>query len=207
MFVDENKNVLSKGVKYIGGGWYEIGGDNFGSVDLYNTVTKEGVSLNHKQGGRMGAVVQDFIKNNSRYNDDIAVRGSKYTQEEHNPKFGGSGHYKGTYFYVGLNAESKALEHGKNLTKVDLSKANLYEIDGKEVTSQTLKSEAKKAGYDVRDASGYAESEYLKKQGYDGIKRGNEVVLFEPKKFEISEQPKSKSQPTETKDTDDNDVS
>jgi len=183
MFADENKNVLTNGVKYIGGGWYEIGGDNFGSVDLYNTVSKGGVSLNHKQGGRMGVVVQDFIKNNSRYNDNIAVRGSKFTQEEHNPKFGGSGHYKGTYFYVGLNAESKALEHGENLSKVDLEKANLYEIGVDGITSQTLKNEAKKAGYDTRDASGYAESEYLKKQGYDGIKRGNEVVLFEPKKF------------------------
>jgi len=27
----------------------------------------------------------------------------------------------------------------------------------------------------------------LKKQGYDGIKRGNEIVLFEPKKFEVKE--------------------
>jgi len=188
MFADENKNVLADGVKYIGGGWYEIGRDNFGSVDLYNTVTKEGVSLNHKQGGRMGVVIQDFIKNNSRYNDDIAVRGSKYTQEEHNPKFGGSGHYKGTYFYVGLSAESKALEHGKNLTKVDIGKANLYELGEDGQTSQSLKKEAKKAGYDTRDASGYAESEYLKKQGYDGIKRGNEIVLFEPKKFEVKEE-------------------
>jgi len=185
MFADENKNVLTNGVKYIGGGWYEIGGDNFGSVDLYNTVSKEGVSLNHKQGGRMGVVVQDFIKNNSRYNDNIAVRGSKFTQEEHNPKFGGSGHYKGTYFYVGLSAESKALEHGKNLTKVDIENANLYELGEDGQTSQSLKNEAKKAGYDTRDASGYAESEYLKKQGYDGIKRGNEIVLFEPKKFEV----------------------
>ena len=168
MFADENKNVLAKGVKYIGGGWYEIGGDNFGSVDLYNTVTKEGVSLNHKQGGRTGVFVQDFIKNNSRYNDNIAVRGSKFTQEEHNPKFGGSGHYKGTYFYVGLSAESKALEHGKNLTKVDIENANLYELVKDGQTSQSLKNEAKKAGYDTRDASGYAESEYLKKQGYNG---------------------------------------
>ena len=36
-----------------------------------------------------------------------------------------------------------------------------------------------------RSESGYAESEYLKKQGYDGIKRGNEIVLFEPKKVEV----------------------
>ena len=77
------------------------------------------------------------------------------------------------------------MEHGKNLTKVDLSKANLYEIGVDGITSQSLKNEAKKAGYDVRNASGYAESEYLKKQGYDGIKRGNEVVLFDPKKFEV----------------------
>ena len=189
-----SKNVLRKGVKYLGGGWYEVGTDNFGGTQLFNSVTKEAVELNHKKGGRSGIVIQDFLKNNSRYNDNIAVRGSKYTEAEHNPKFGGSGHYKGTYFYIGLNSESKALEHGENLSRVNISGANLYELGINGITFQTLKNEAKKAGYDTRDASGYPESEYLKNQGYDGIKRGNEVVLFEPEKFKTKEIP-TKSEP------------
>lgn len=109
-------------------------------------------------------------------NNAYAFRGQ---MENYEPPFGGSGYYKGTYFYIGKDAEEKAKKMGPVLLTANVLNANLYELD----TPEILKSEAKKAGYEVREATGSPECDYLKSIGYDGIKLGSEIVLFDKNKF------------------------
>jgi 8-oxo-dGTP pyrophosphatase MutT (NUDIX family) len=157
--------------------------------------------------------VLDEIKNKGdegkKTDDNIAWRGSDYTDEEYNPPFGPSGYYKGRHFAIGDKAKETAQSFGKHLTQADLSKAKLYEIKsngdkGNGEGMLKLKEEAKAAGYEVHPGSGHVESQYLKDKGYDGIKAANEVVLFDHKKFvkndEKKSEDKSKQEPYSVED-------
>jgi hypothetical protein len=66
VFVSDANKSTQEGVTNEGGGWYSFDTDSFGGKTLYNKETGEAVALSHKKGGRMGAVINDFIANNSR---------------------------------------------------------------------------------------------------------------------------------------------
>ena len=119
-----------------------------------------------------------YLKFFDSFQPIYAYRGERIN---HNPPNGPAGHYFGTYFYIGDEAKENAKKLGENIIVADITNANLYILD----TPEKLKQEARKAGYDVREASGYIECNYLKSMGYDGIKIGSEVVLFDKNKFLI----------------------
>jgi hypothetical protein len=66
---------LREGAKYAGNGWIEVAAEN-GARALYTESANipEAVVLDHKQGGRMGIVVQDFIRNNPRPKADFIAK-------------------------------------------------------------------------------------------------------------------------------------
>jgi len=136
----------------------------------------------------------DILKNSvlsEIVDDNIAIRVSDYHWKDRKSNSTPSGYYPGVYFYTGKGAEDNLRDNkfrGKNVYKIDITGANLYKLDSPE-KSKELKDKAEKAskesGYSfpVTQGSGYGDVEYLKSKGYDGIKRGIEVILFEPEKF------------------------
>jgi hypothetical protein len=134
----------------------------------------------------------DILKNSvlsEIVDDNIAIRVSDYHWKDRKSNLTPSGYYPGVYFYTGKAAEDKVRDNkfaGKNVYKLDITGANLYKIDSPK-KAEELKDEAEKAaekgGFIVTQGSGYGDVEYLKSKGYDGIKRGIEVILFEPEKF------------------------
>jgi len=124
-----------------------------------------------------------YIKTFESFNSIIAYRAQRI---DHNPPNGSSGHFNGTYFFIGAEQKAKDWLKGSSvdIIKADITNAKIYQLYGEEGnTHDSLKKDANKAGYDTFPASGYGECEYLKKLGYDGIKIGNEVVLFDAEKF------------------------
>jgi hypothetical protein len=133
----------------------------------------------------------DILKNfvlNEIVDDNMAIRVSDYHWKDRKSNPTPSGYYPGVYFYTGKAAEDKLRDNfkGKNVYKLDITGANLYKIDSPK-KAEELKDEAWKAaekgGYIVTHGSGYGDVEYLKSKGYDGIRRGIEVIIFEPEKF------------------------
>ncbi len=107
----------------------------------------------------------------------IAYRGSNYLKSDDKKSYIPSGYYAGTYYFLGDDAEEKALKFGKHLSKIDIDGLKLYNINN-DKDAELLKAKTSKEGYHTTSASGDSESKYLKSIGYDGIKRGNEVIIF-----------------------------
>lgn len=115
----------------------------------------------------------------SRMQELTGFRGSNYAPDADKSRYTPSGYYYGTYYYVTDDAEQRAQRHGKYVTKQDLSGLRIYQLED----ADQLKREAAQAGYFVTQGSGYNECKYLKAQGYDGLQRGVEVVVFDKKFF------------------------
>jgi hypothetical protein len=63
-FLKKDLNDESK-VEELENGWVRLKVKSYGGeVVLYSLSTKEMVCLDHQQGGRMGSVMWDFVKNN-----------------------------------------------------------------------------------------------------------------------------------------------
>lgn len=112
----------------------------------------------------------------------ICYRGYK-SRQAGSVDFGASGHYEGTYFFSGEDARRRAEMFGDKITSIDIAAAILYDISTPEL-AEKLKKMAANAGYITSTASGYGESGFLRTMGYDGIKRGQEVILFDVDRIE-----------------------
>jgi hypothetical protein len=87
-----------------------------------------------------------------------------------------SGYYPG--FYV-TTEEHVAQSFGSNVIKFISEPLKLYDINN-EYDSEELKKKARLSGVYVSQGSGYPEAKYLENNGYDGIRRGEEIILFNP---------------------------
>mgnify|MGYP000858132559 FL=1 len=83
-----------------------------------------------------------------------------------------SGYYPGTYTST---SEGKASEFGGNIFSTSVDPAKIFNLSD----AEALKTEARDAGFEVRNASGNGEVEFLKSRGYYGMRRGSEVILFD----------------------------
>ncbi len=86
-----------------------------------------------------------------------------------------SGYYPGTYAYSVFQEEALR-RHGGNVYKTDIDPSELYHLQD----TDHLKDLAEEAGFGRREGSGYLEVQYLLSQGYKGMARGNEIILFTP---------------------------
>lgn len=86
-----------------------------------------------------------------------------------------SGYYPG--FYT-TSDKSRAESFGSNLYQMQIEPSKFYQISGSK--ADELKMIAKQAGFFVNNGSGSGESKYLHQQGYHGIQRGNEFIIFKP---------------------------
>ncbi len=87
-----------------------------------------------------------------------------------------SGYYPGFYAWNDPNA---AKRHGANVYELQIDDSAFYTI----TDADMLKREAKKAGFPSTNGSGFQDVQYLKSQGYKGIKRGNEYIIFNPEEW------------------------
>lgn len=136
-------------------------------------------------------ILKEVLSEGNTNYDNIAVRSSDHHWKDRASNKTSSGYYPGVYFYTGPGAEEKVkgnFNKYKNIYKLDITGAKLYNIESPE-KAEKLKDEAyrasKESGYDfiVTSGSGYGDVQYLKMKGYDGIRRGIEVIIFEPEKF------------------------
>ena len=105
--------------------------------------------------------------------------GSKTPLTQFDSKKQLSGYYPG--FYT-TSEEERAKSHGDNITQLTIYEDKFYSLDNPQKADE-LKDMAAKAGFRTSSASGYAEVQYLKQEGYAGIRRGNEFIVFEPEKW------------------------
>jgi len=87
-----------------------------------------------------------------------------------------SGYYPG--FYTTINRDHTA-NFGSYVHEFDITDLKFFTLSGGK-DSDDLKQKARKAGYWTSAGSGYGEAQYLKDLGYDGIRRGNEYIIFDP---------------------------
>ena len=107
------------------------------------------------------------------FESTVVYHAGEYTVGKSFPEKQQSGYYRG--LYVSTN-ETLASNHGTNVKKFTLKPdIKLWTGNGDD-----LKGIARKAGYSVTMGSGYGESKYLEDVGYDGLQRGQEIVLFNP---------------------------
>jgi hypothetical protein len=114
-----------------------------------------------------------------------------------------SGYYPGSYH---ATTEQGAKEFGDNVSSRKVNPEKLFTV----TDSDKLKQEAKQAGFGYHSGNGQAEVEYLKSKGFEGMRRGNEVILFDkeaepildnkhyaPKKTDIEEEEPHRAGKTE----------
>ncbi len=100
--------------------------------------------------------------------------GSKVPVEKLDPSKQVSGYYPG--FYT-TSDEIRAATFGSHIFTLQIDPSKFYHLkDDKQ--AEMLKNEARQAGYYVNSGSGTGEVKYLKDQGYHGIRRGNEFIVF-----------------------------
>ena len=87
-----------------------------------------------------------------------------------------SGYYPG--FYTSVEPDMAA-QHGAKHFAFDASELSIFKLEN----ADALKKEARAAGFETTEGSGKGEVEYLKSQGFDGMQRGKEVVVFETSKL------------------------
>ena len=88
-----------------------------------------------------------------------------------------SGYYPG--FYVTTDKELSST-FGNFVYSFELL-GRYYDLPDN-TAAAILKDEARTAGHNVNEGSGYGECEYLKLVGYDGIRRGKTYTVFNPEK-------------------------
>jgi GNAT superfamily N-acetyltransferase len=86
-----------------------------------------------------------------------------------------SGYYPGTYAFIDINDVQKWGKQNIFQTQIDASK--IYKLEAG--SSDLLKQLAKEHGFGYHSGNGQAEVEYLKSQGYIGLQRGVEIILFD----------------------------
>jgi len=87
-----------------------------------------------------------------------------------------SGYYPG--FYTSSKLEY-AKQHGaKYIYQLSVDESDFYSITSQ--NSDEVKKQAGRDGFQVFNGSGVGEVEYLKHQGYRGIRRGIEFIIFDP---------------------------
>lgn len=121
--------------------------------------------------------------NFKEFTRQVAVyHGSKNPIEKLDPTKHQSGYYPG--FYTFIDPEySKTF--GNYLYQLHINPDEFFTMtDG-----DMLKQEAQQAGFRVSGGSGYGEVQYLKSQGYKGIKRGKEFIIFDPQKITLISEP------------------
>jgi hypothetical protein len=91
-----------------------------------------------------------------------------------------SGFYPGVYL---AKNEKMASEFGKYIYEVEV-RGSFFEFDSPKHEDELLKESG-------RTSSGWLLAEKLKDQGYVGIKRGNEYIVFDSKKISILSYPQS----------------
>ncbi|RTK96647.1 MAG: hypothetical protein EKK64_03420 [Neisseriaceae bacterium] len=89
-----------------------------------------------------------------------------------------SGYYPG--FYT-TSSEDKARTFGSILYSMLINDDKFYVLNDLQ-DSELLKKSARENGFLSTQGSGYQDVAYLKKIGYEGIKRGIEYIIFEPEK-------------------------
>jgi len=105
--------------------------------------------------------------------------GSKYPIHEWDISKHLSGYYPG--FYTWRDPQS-AYKHGQHVYELEIDESSFYQMKD----SDLLKRKASEAGFSVTQGSGYQDVQYLKSMGYDGIIRGQEYIVFDPKKWSES---------------------
>lgn len=84
-----------------------------------------------------------------------------------------SGYYPG--FYTS-SSKDLAKRFGDIIYSMIIEEDKFYEI----TDAEELKKKAREAGFNTTQGSGYPESKYLQADGYQGIKRGIEYIVFDP---------------------------
>jgi tRNA nucleotidyltransferase (CCA-adding enzyme) len=150
------------------------------------TAQNEGEGLENSFDVYDGTILEEYkndIIADSYFKDtkDNIYRGEKKVDKSKD-NYTPSGYYNGTYYFSGDNAEEKAKEFGENISSINIKDSKLYKIDS-DKDADKLKKEATKNGFYTNEGSGYNESKYLEFIGYDGIQRGDEIIIFDNKKF------------------------
>jgi hypothetical protein len=91
-----------------------------------------------------------------------------------------SGFYPGVYL---ASTKEMAFDFGKYIYEVEV-KGQFFEFESNQHEEKLLKESG-------RTSSGWLLAEKLKEDGYIGIKRGKEYIVFEPKKIIITGYPQS----------------
>lgn len=108
-------------------------------------------------------------------NQIVVFHGTNHSLDNFSKEKQISGYYPG--FYVSTSEEF-ARDFGRIVYQFIFS-GKLYEINTND-DSKELKRMARAAGYPSRNASGFEEAKYLEDNGYAGIKRGKEYIIFNP---------------------------
>lgn len=106
--------------------------------------------------------------------------GSKILFKEFDKSKQISGFYPGIYL---ASTKEMASDFGKYIYEVEV-KGQFFEFESNQHEEKLLKESG-------RTSSGWLLAEKLKEDGYIGIKRGKEYIVFEPKKIKIVSYPQS----------------
>lgn len=93
-----------------------------------------------------------------------------------------SGYYPGFYTF---SDRDQATKFGNHVYAIDIDPSKFYSVT--HLNADTIKKDARKAGFRVSGGSGAGEAEYLKSRGFEGIKRGMEYIIFHPEKYSLQE--------------------
>lgn len=88
-----------------------------------------------------------------------------------------SGYYPGFYAWTDRN---KARNHGEHVYQLAIDTKRFYLMK----SGDELKKLAIDAGFPTTMGSGFQDVKYLKSQGYKGIIRGEEHIVFNPEEWE-----------------------
>jgi hypothetical protein len=84
-----------------------------------------------------------------------------------------SGYYPGTY--TSILKDDAATRGNVHSAIIDINK--IYNLDSSD--ADNLKDEARNQGFEHHLGNGASEVEYLKSKGFIGMRRGNEIILFD----------------------------
>ena len=104
--------------------------------------------------------------------------GTKSPIERFDPSRQLSGYYPG--FYTTSDEGRARTVHGQVVYSFEIDPERFFPID--RANEDRVKAEAGRAGFRTSQGSGWGEVQYLKSQGYAGIRRGTEYIVFEPDK-------------------------
>lgn len=112
-------------------------------------------------------------------NETVVYHGSKTPINQWDASKHMSGYYPGFYAWPD---PVRAHEHGEHVYQLDVDDSQFYRL----TDSDELKTQAREAGFHPTQGSGYQDVAYLKDQGYRGLTRGNEYIVFNPEDWHPS---------------------